>query len=186
MDPGGFRKSWGEVGPEGIDGLLDGRHGGSTLAGHARMSDSHCQDVVLTPVAPINTTVLDPPAAAPSAYLSNDLFLLATTASQTNDTSLFGFDPTISGVNDWGLDEPDVNIFDVLNIHAPNSPTWDFVGDFGMNAGPNQPNLPVRDGLEMASRVEVPDEIHGSPSEILDGQPYDSPWVSSLQMSGSE
>jgi len=38
----------------------------------------------------------------------------------------------------------------------------------------------------MASRVEVPDEIHGSPSEILDGQPYDSPWVSSLQMSGSE
>lgn len=77
-----------------------------------------------------------------------------------NDESwlaMLGLD-SMSSTLDWGMSEPELNIFDVLNTHAPNSPSWN-----GFHAP--------------ASHEHSPEELHGVPAEIPDGQPLNSPWV---------
>ncbi|ORY26042.1 hypothetical protein BCR39DRAFT_542336 [Naematelia encephala] len=105
---------------------------------------------------------------------SADLFLLAaaTTTTTTDNSEWFtmlGLDPPVLQYADWSLPEtePDGNVFEVLNTHAPNTPTWDFLDSL---IPPTQD--PSSQGLDRSPE----ERLHGTPSEILDGQPYDSPW----------
>jgi hypothetical protein len=87
--------------------------------------------------------------------------------SQENDwLSMFGFDAPSLQQPDWIM--PDFanggSLLDVLNTHAPNTPSWDIL-DFTI------PDIELPTGPS-------PEILHGAPHEIPDGQPYDSPWVS--------
>ena len=105
---------------------------------------------------------------------STDLFFLATTASESDDWfNALGIGQDPSQPMDWGFDERDPYLFDVFNTHAPNSPARDILQSL---------NIPVGTSSQqsMAPSYRSPEELHGAPSEIPDGQPFDSPWVSCL------
>lgn len=103
---------------------------------------------------------------------STDLFLLAATASDTDDwLRSLGLDMSIPETMDWGLGETDANLFDVFNTHAPNSPN--IFQPSAPGAGPSLLHTPS------SAHHTSPEDLHGVPAEIPDGQPFDSPWVSS-------
>jgi hypothetical protein len=96
------------------------------------------------------------------------------------------------GMYDWDLGEPDFNMFEALNTHAPNTPSLDFLASVPWRPavhqyeaaleGPTSRSVervvapsssPGMDG--MAPSTDIPSQ--GRPHEIPDGQPYDSPWV---------
>ena len=66
------------------------------------------------------------------------------------------------------LPEFEPNLFEVLNSNAPNTPAWDFWGAL---------EEPLR-GLSGEGLDQSPEFLHGTPTEIRDGQPYNSYWVS--------
>lgn len=103
-----------------------------------------------------------------------DLSLLATTAS-TNEAStsedwfqLFGMDPAAVPDIDWNLLHTEDNMFLDFNAGLNQSPSWAF-------PPPLQANTTL---LPVTQTHQSPEDLHGAPSEIPDGQPFDSPWVS--------
>lgn len=105
---------------------------------------------------------------------STDLFFLATTASNSDDWfNALGLPQEAAQPMDWGFGEPDPFIFDVFNTHAPNSPARDVFQSINMGQIYQSYPAPVVDRRS-------PEDLHGVPSEIPDGQPFDSPWVSRL------
>ena len=109
------------------------------------------------------------PQVDPTA--STDLFFLATTASESDDwVNALGLGQESFQSMDWGFNEHDPHLFDVFNTHAPNSPARDIFH-------------PLNTRVEQSAQQPIstshrsPEELHGPPSEIPDGQPFDSPWV---------
>ncbi|RSH90377.1 hypothetical protein EHS25_000982 [Saitozyma podzolica] len=114
---------------------------------------------------------------------NNELFLLASTASQDEDPlSFLNLDVPLPGIYDWNFGDSDLNFFEPLNTNVGNGAEPDFGASswFDTNAGmgltngvtlvPNKtPGDPGTGGTESES-------IHGQPHEIPDGQPDDSPW----------
>lgn len=94
------------------------------------------------------------------------------------------------GMYDWDVGEPDFNMFEALNTHAPNTPSFDFLNSVwgptaSMQRAPPPANATTSLEQEVGRRLaadegtvssDIPSQ--GQPQEIPDGQPYDSPWVS--------
>ncbi len=84
---------------------------------------------------------------------------------------MFGLDAPSAEQFDWNtFDLPEEDVFEALNSHAPTTPSCDLLGSV----------VPPRDPDYDLS----PERLHGTPSEIPDGQPFDSPWVSLLDDCG--
>jgi hypothetical protein len=80
---------------------------------------------------------------------------------------MFGLDAPTRQQPDWSVPDflNEAYMLDVLNTHAPYTPSWDVI-NFEAPTAPQAETGPS------------PEVLHGAPHEIPDGQPYDSPWVS--------
>lgn len=65
------------------------------------------------------------------------------------------------------------DIFAVLNTHAPSTPTWGFWDAF-----------PAAENMTGMAEPHV--DVHGTLSDVRDGQPFDSPWVSTVLNDSAE
>jgi hypothetical protein len=117
---------------------------------------------------------------------NNELFLLASTASQDEDPlSFLNLDVPLPGIYDWNFGDSDLNFFEPLNTNVGNGAVPDFGASswFDANTGLDLTNgatsMPNKTPGDPGTGGTESESIHGQPHEIPDGQPDDSPWVSS-------
>jgi hypothetical protein len=115
---------------------------------------------------------------------NNELFLLASTASQDEDPlSFLNLDVPLPGIYDWNFGDSDLNFFEPLNTNVGNGAEPDFGASswFDTNAGMGLTNgvtlVPNKTLGDPGTGGTESESIHGQPHEIPDGQPDDSPWV---------
>ena len=90
---------------------------------------------------------------------------------------MFDFIPSTNQPVAWGLGETQGgDIFSIFGVDAPVTPALSFLD------GHSQPFLQAQEREERTSmrgeNWQSPESLYGPPSEIPDGQPYDSVWVS--------
>lgn len=124
------------------------------------------------------------PMPTATTISNNELFLLASTASQDEDPlSFLNLDVPLPGIYDWNFGDSDLNFFEPLNTNEGNAAVPDFGASswFDTNTGMGLTNgvtsLPNKTPGDPGTGGTESESIHGQPHEIPDGQPDDSPWV---------